>query len=148
VGCLENNGLNIPERLTTVFSCGNYRKELFLYQGTGKAFERCLFEAVRIAAAGSFTRILSISFVNSVTSFAEEIFYLFWVSRTVWRECEDTRSTWDFLRRAILSAEMRRQSARVPRARTTAGNPWIAKRLKMGHPSRVTNLIRELASNE
>ena len=29
---------------------------------------------------------------------------------------------------------------------TTAGNPWIARRLKMGHPSRVTNLIRQFAS--
>ena len=27
--------------------------------------------------------------------------------------------------------------------RTTSGNPWIAKRLNVGHPSRVTNLIRE-----
>ena len=27
---------------------------------------------------------------------------------------------------------------------TTAGNPWIAKRLNMGHPSRVTNLIKEV----
>lgn len=33
--------------------------------------------------------------------------------------------------------------ARELRIRTTAGNPWIAKRLNMGHPSRVTNLIRE-----
>lgn len=38
--------------------------------------------------------------------------------------------------------------ARMLRNRTTAGNPWIAKRLNMGHPSRVTNLIRELANNE
>ena len=29
------------------------------------------------------------------------------------------------------------------RTRTTAGNPWIAKRLNMEHPSRVTNLIHE-----
>ena len=34
--------------------------------------------------------------------------------------------------------------ARTLRIQTTAGNPWIAKRLKMGHPSRVTNLIRKL----
>jgi len=33
--------------------------------------------------------------------------------------------------------------ARRLRAQTTAGNPWIAMRLNMGHPSRVTNLIRE-----
>lgn len=38
--------------------------------------------------------------------------------------------------------------ARVLRARTTAGNPWIARRLNMGHPSRVTNLIREIILNE
>jgi len=30
------------------------------------------------------------------------------------------------------------------RRETTAGNPWIAKRLNMGHPSRVSNLIREI----
>jgi len=33
--------------------------------------------------------------------------------------------------------------AKELRATTTAGNPWIARRLEMGHPSRVTNLIRE-----
>ena len=38
--------------------------------------------------------------------------------------------------------------ARTLRAQTTAGNLWIAKRLNMGHPSRVTNLIRELSMNE
>lgn len=32
--------------------------------------------------------------------------------------------------------------ARELRAGTTAGNIWIAKRLHMGHPSRITNLIR------
>jgi putative transposase len=32
--------------------------------------------------------------------------------------------------------------ARELRANTTAGNIWIASRLNMGHPSRVTNLIR------
>ena len=29
------------------------------------------------------------------------------------------------------------------RTKTTAGNPWIAKRLNMGHPSSVTNLMRD-----
>ena len=38
--------------------------------------------------------------------------------------------------------------ARMLRTQTTAGNPWIAKRLNMGHPSRVTNLIRELVTYE
>lgn len=33
--------------------------------------------------------------------------------------------------------------ARELRIRTTARNPWIAERLNMGHPSRVTNLIRK-----
>ena len=36
------------------------------------------------------------------------------------------------------------QIAKQLRAQTTAGNSWIAKRLNMGHPSRVTNLIREV----
>lgn len=40
-------------------------------------------------------------------------------------------------------AEWKVKIARELRARTTAGNLWIAKRLEMGHPSRVTNLIRE-----
>lgn len=35
--------------------------------------------------------------------------------------------------------------ARELRAHTTANNSWIARRLNMGHPSRVTNLIREHA---
>lgn len=34
------------------------------------------------------------------------------------------------------------QIARELRAKTTAGNIWIARRLNMGHPFRVTNLIR------
>lgn len=33
--------------------------------------------------------------------------------------------------------------ARRLRAETTASNPWIADRLNMGHPSRISNLIRE-----
>ena len=33
--------------------------------------------------------------------------------------------------------------ARELRSSTLAGNPWIADRLHMGHPSRITNLIRE-----
>ena len=32
--------------------------------------------------------------------------------------------------------------AKELRTQTTAGNPWIAQRLNMGHPSRVTNLIK------
>lgn len=39
-------------------------------------------------------------------------------------------------------AEWKAKIARELRAGTTAGNIWIAKRLNMGHPSRVTNLIR------
>lgn len=31
--------------------------------------------------------------------------------------------------------------ARKLRNETTAGNPWIAKRVKMGHPDYVSNLI-------
>lgn len=34
--------------------------------------------------------------------------------------------------------------AKQLRTQTTAGNPWIAKRLNMGHPSRVTNMIKEV----
>ena len=33
--------------------------------------------------------------------------------------------------------------ARHLRRETPASNPWIAKRLKMGHPSRISNLLRE-----
>ena len=40
-------------------------------------------------------------------------------------------------------ASWKAKIARDLRSRTTAGNPWIAQRLNMGHPSRVTNLIRE-----
>ena len=36
--------------------------------------------------------------------------------------------------------------AKQLRAKTTVGNPWIAQRLNMGHPSRVTNLIKEVTS--
>ena len=39
-------------------------------------------------------------------------------------------------------ADWKAQIARELRAETTAGNIWIAKWLNMGHPSRVTNLIR------
>jgi hypothetical protein len=33
-------------------------------------------------------------------------------------------------------------------SRKTAVNPWIAKRLTMGHPSRVSNLIRGMSLND
>ena len=33
--------------------------------------------------------------------------------------------------------------ARRLRKETTASNPWIAKRLRMGHPNRVSNLLNE-----
>jgi len=36
--------------------------------------------------------------------------------------------------------------ARQLRKQTTANNPWIAERLKMGHPSRVSNLLANKAS--
>jgi hypothetical protein len=35
--------------------------------------------------------------------------------------------------------------ARLLRKQTTAKNGWIAKRLNMGHPSRVSNLIQNKA---
>lgn len=41
---------------------------------------------------------------------------------------------------ALWKAEIAKQL----RIQTTAGNPWIARRLNMGHPSRVTNLIKEV----
>lgn len=36
--------------------------------------------------------------------------------------------------------------ARQLRKQTTANNPWLAERLKMGHPSRVSNLLANKAS--
>ena len=44
---------------------------------------------------------------------------------------------------AVWKAEI----ARTLRAQTTAENPWISQRLNMGHPSRVTNLIRKTSKN-
>jgi len=38
--------IEYPGAVYHVISRGNYRKELFLHQGTGEAFERCLLEAV------------------------------------------------------------------------------------------------------
>jgi len=38
--------IEYPGAVYHVMSRGNYRKELFLNQGTGEAFERCLFEVV------------------------------------------------------------------------------------------------------
>jgi len=46
-------------------------------------------------------------------------------------------------RREPKGAPWKAKIARELRTHTTTGNPWIAKRLNMGHPSRVTNLIRE-----
>ena len=44
-------------------------------------------------------------------------------------------------------ARWKAEIARTFRAQTTPGNPWIAKRLNIGHPSHVTRLIREIATN-
>lgn len=49
------------------------------------------------------------------------------------------------LRAEPKGARWKAEIARMLRAQTTAGNPWIAQRLHMGHPSRVTNLIRKIA---
>lgn len=38
--------IEYPGAFYHVISRGNYRRELFLKANTGKAFERCLFEAV------------------------------------------------------------------------------------------------------
>ncbi|WP_269523569.1 transposase [Coraliomargarita parva] len=43
----------------------------------------------------------------------------------------------------VKGAEWKVQIAKTLRATTTASNPWIAKQLNMGHPSRITNLIRK-----
>jgi putative transposase len=40
-------------------------------------------------------------------------------------------------------ADWKVKIARRLRRETTASNPWIAQRLHMGHPSRVSNLINE-----
>ncbi|MGB0373263.1 MAG: transposase [Opitutales bacterium] len=40
-------------------------------------------------------------------------------------------------------ADWKAEIAIILRAQTTATNPWIANRLNMGHPSRITHLIRE-----
>lgn len=40
-------------------------------------------------------------------------------------------------------AEWKNEIALLLRAKTTASNPWIAERLNMGHPSRISNLLRE-----
>ena len=43
---------------------------------------------------------------------------------------------------AAKGAEWKAEIARILRTQTTATNPWIAQRLHMGHPSRITNLLR------
>jgi len=48
--------IEYPGAIYHVISRGNDRKELFLRQNTGEAFERCLFKRW-IAAAGSCTRM-------------------------------------------------------------------------------------------
>jgi putative transposase len=40
-------------------------------------------------------------------------------------------------------AEWKNEIALLLRTQTTASNPWIAERLNMGHPSRISTLIRE-----
>ena len=40
-------------------------------------------------------------------------------------------------------AEWKMQITRTLRLKTTASNPWIAQRLNMGHPSRITYLMRQ-----
>ena len=40
--------------------------------------------------------------------------------------------------------EWKVEVAKVLRRQTTAQNAWVAERLNMGHPSRITNLLREM----
>jgi hypothetical protein len=73
-----------------------------------------------------------------------------WIDRrnqkVITGSCADKSET--DLQTAPKGAPWKAGIARMLRIKTTAGNPWIAKRLNMGHPSRVTNLIRELTDNE
>ncbi len=47
------------------------------------------------------------------------------------------------IRKDAKGADWKARVARELRTRTTASNPWIARRLNMGHPSRISNLIRD-----
>ncbi len=53
------------------------------------------------------------------------------------------RKTENDLAHSPKGAEWKSRIAFILRSKTTANNPWIADRLNMGHPSRVTNLIKK-----
>ena len=55
------------------------------------------------------------------------------------------RCGWKFSANDRKGADWKAKIARDLRANTTAGNIWIARRLNMGHPSRITNLIRNVS---
>ena len=57
---------------------------------------------------------------------------------------KDAERTEKMIKSSKKGAPWKVEIAKQLRTQTTAGNGWIAKRLNMGHPSRVTNLIREV----
>ena len=59
-------------------------------------------------------------------------------------DIKDAERTEKMIKSSKKGAPWKVEIAKQLRTQTTAGNGWIAKRLNMGHPSRVTNLIREV----
>ena len=57
---------------------------------------------------------------------------------------KDAERTEKMIKSSKKGAPWKVEIAKQLRTQTTAGNGWIAKRLNMGHLSRVTNLIREV----
>lgn len=58
------------------------------------------------------------------------------------KELKKRKKTETDIQQSLKGAPWKVEVAKLIRTQTTASNPWIAKRLNMGHPSRVSNLIR------
>jgi hypothetical protein len=59
------------------------------------------------------------------------------------RELKSHKKGEDAIANDAKAVDWKIKIAIILRQQTTAKNPWIAERLSMGHPSRVTNLVRE-----
>ena len=96
-----------------IISRGNYRKDLFVQKRSGEAFERTIFETVQRCGWELYAYVK----MKKRGKSESEIIH------------DGKSAPW----KVAIAKRLRRE--------TTAGNPWIVKRLRMGSPNYVSNLI-------
>jgi len=160
-------GIEYPGARYHIISSGNYRKDLFVQRGSGEAFERTIFEAALRCGWELFAYVimsnhyhlalrtpepnlvvgmkwLQITFATRFNCFHRERGHVFqgrYKSLLVAEEMKKSGKSEPDIAGGRKSATWKVTAAKRLRRETTAGNPWIARRLRMGSRNYVSNLI-------